>query len=541
MTPVTYPKYRSSKRDIQFLSARIKMRIRIPLVLTFIFFVLASCSLKSPTPALNISRTTLITDTGPIIGVTQGESSIFLGIPYAKPPIGALRWRPPQVMTPWKEPLDATRPGAHCPQSRHQDRSNEDCLTINVYIPVIKAEEPLPVLFWIHGGGYRTGTGAYYSSRNINNLAEQVDAKLWNRQGIILVTLNYRLGALGFFAHDALDGSQGVNFGLMDIVAGLEWVSRNIHRFGGDKSQLTIMGGSAGGHAVQSLMVMPQAGGLFSAAISQSGYGTTVLPRTRHVQVLSGSPRAEEISQAILERAMGESSDQLLAEDLRALTAKQLVNAIEGLHYPIVDGITLSEEPGILFRRGEQHAVPYMSGGSTYDGSGYKVTSGLSPDVLLASTEPYSDAVRALYGIVGEPTYVTEIKQLFGDLRYVLSSSYTTQQMNRVDQPGYLYLLSYVPPTERDHWPGAPHSWQKRPLFRDEDFPVINDMRQYIVNLVKTGNPNGVSVPEWPPVGAGKVPWMIFDDAPQVKFDVWREKLDLLKKIYQHRVSKIQP
>jgi len=503
----------------------------------YLFLWLVSCSIDA---GQNPRSPSVTVDTGPIFGVNKGKSVMFLGIPYASPPVGDLRWRPPQIMPSWKEPLDATQPGAHCPQTRHQDASSEDCLTINVYRPTLKSEEPLPVLFWIHGGGYRTGTGAYYSSRNINNPAELVDAKLWNRQGVILVTLNYRLGALGFFAHDALDGSQGVNYGLLDIVAGLKWVNRNIDTFGGDKSRLTIIGSSAGGNAVQSLMVMPQAEGLFSAAISQSGYGTTVLPRTRHVESLTRSPRAENISKAILERAIEASSDPLLAEDLRALTANQLVNANDGLHYPIVDGITLLEEPGILFRQGKQHSVPYMSGGSTYDGSSYKAEFGLSPDTLLANTEPYADTVRALYGIE-TATYAPEVKQLFGDLRYVLASRHTTKQMNRVDQPGYLYMLSYIPPSERDHWRGAPHSWQKRPLFRDNSIPIINDMRQYIVNLVKTGNPNSIGLPDWPPVATGKIPWMMFGDEPKVKLDISQEKLDLLQRVYEHRITPMVP
>lgn len=215
------------------------MQYRKIISLLYLFLALVPCSIEA---AQNHVNPLVTVDSGPVIGIIKGESLVFLGIPYASPPVGDLRWRPPQIMSSWKEPLDATQPGAHCPQTRHQDVSSEDCLTINVYIPSLKSEEPLPVLFWIHGGGYRTGTGAYYSSRNINNPTELVDAKLWNRQGIILVTLNYRLGALGFFAHDALDGSQGVNYGLLDIVAGLKWVNWNIDTFGGDKSRVTIMG-----------------------------------------------------------------------------------------------------------------------------------------------------------------------------------------------------------------------------------------------------------------------------------------------------------
>tara|TARA_B110000003_G_C16491209_1_gene473531 strand:- start:368 stop:916 length:549 start_codon:yes stop_codon:yes gene_type:complete len=177
-----------------------------------------------------------------------------------------------------------------------------------------------------------------------------------------------------------------------------------------------------------------------------------------------------------------------------------------------------------------------MSGGSTYDGSSYKAELGLSPGSLLASTQPYAGAVRAFYGIK-TATYTPEVKQLFGDLRYVLSSRHTTQQMNRVAQPGYLYMLSYIPPSERNNWRGAPHSWQKRPLFRDEGITIINDMRQYIVNLVKTGNPNSIGLPDWPPVSAGKIPWMMFGNEPKIKLDIWQEKLELLQRVYEHRIT----
>jgi para-nitrobenzyl esterase len=506
------------------------------LTIVAVALLLSACTVDDGSETES-SAPRIVTASGEIIGVSDGESRMFRGIPYAKPPVGDLRWRPPQETPPSKEALDATKPGAHCPQRRHQDMSSEDCLTLNVFAPTSKPESALPVLVWIHGGAFRTGTGAYYSSRDIKNPAEAVRGTLWNREGVILVSLNYRLGALGYFAHDALDGSDGGNFGLLDIVAALRWVNRNIDRFGGDKNRVTIMGGSAGGHAVQSLMVMPQAQGLFSAAISQSGYGTTLLPRTKDVAELSGSPSAEEVARGIVERAMESPAANVRAEDLRALTADQLVNAVDGYHYPIVDGITLLEEPGVLFRQGKQHPVPYMSGGNTFDGHSYDGDEGLSPDELLTRTQPHTEAVQTLYGIEGAPTYQPEVRQLFGDLRYVAAARHTTQQMHRVDQPGYLYLFDYVPPAERDNWPGATHSWQKRPLFRDDDLPVINAMRQYIVNLVKTGDPNGDGLPEWPAVQAGKTPWMVFGEEPEVEHDVRQEKLDLLQSIYEHRVS----
>lgn len=524
-----------------FFSSRTIDRILryLNLIIVALALLLSACAAADGSGTL---APRIVTESGEIVGVTDGESRMFRSIPYAKPPVGDLRWRPPQEMLPWQGALDATQPGPHCPQTRHQETSSEDCLTLNVYAPALKPESAVPVLVWVHGGAYRSGTGAYYSSSNVGEVAEEVRGTLWNREGVILVSLNYRLGALGFFAHEALDGSDGANFGLLDIVAALRWVNRNIDRFGGDKHRVTIMGGSAGGNAVQSLMIMPQAQGLFKAAISQSGYSTTPLPRTKKVVELSGSPGAEAIAQGIVERAMASAVADVRVEDLRALTAAQLVNAVDGYYYPIVDGITLPEEPGVLFRQGKQHPVPYMSGGNTFDGSGYGEDVGLAPDKLLAMTQPYTEAVRTLYGIEGIANYPPEVKQLFGDQRYVLAARHTTQQMYRVDQPGYLYLFDYVPPAQRDTLPGATHSWQKRPLFRDDSLPVVNAMRQYIVNLVKTGDPNGAGLPEWPAVEPDGIPWMVFGDEPQVEYDVWQEKLDLLRRIYEHRVAAlVQP
>lgn len=508
----------------------------LPLTLVAVALLLSACIVDDGFETESVAPR-VVTASGEIIGVTDGESRVFRGIPYAKPPVGDLRWRPPQELPPWNDAIDATKPGAHCPQRRHQETSSEDCLTLNIYAPAAPPDGELPVLVWIHGGGYRLGTSAYYSSRNIGNVAEEVRGTLWNREGVILVSLNYRLGALGFFAHEALDGSDGVNFGLLDIVAALRWVNRNIDRFGGDENRVTIMGGSAGGNSVQSLIVMPQAQGLFNAAISQSGYGTTTLPRTKGVVGLPGSPSAEEIAHVIVERATKSPAADERAEDLRALTAHELANAIDSYHYPIVDGITLLEEPGVLFRLGKQHPVPYMSGGNTFDGSGYDDDVGLPPDELLARTQPHTDAVQDLYSIEELATYPPEVKQLFGDMRYVSAARYTAQQMHRVDQPGYLYLFDYVPPDERDNWPGAPHSWQKRPLFRDDNLPVINAIRQYMVNFVKSGDPNGARLPEWPAVEADKTSWMVFGDDARVEYNVWQEKLDVLQSIYEQRTS----
>ena len=494
---------------------------------------------QSSEPAVEFSPYYLLSHVGPILGETKGHSIRFFNIPYADPPVADLRWRPPQGMPSWTHVRDATSPGPHCPQKRHRQAAREDCLTLNIFSPTPKSQELKPVLVWIHGGSYNTGTGSHYSSRNIDNPAERLDGTLWNREGVILVTLNYRVGALGFFAHEALDLSEGANFGLLDIVAALRWVKRNIDSFGGDQKRVTIIGGSAGGHAVQSLMVMPQAKGLFWAAVSQSGYGTTPLPRIKRVTRLSGSLSAEGVAQKIIQRATQGPSEGITVEELRALTTDQLVDAVDGYHYPIVDGITLLEEPAILFDHGDQHAVPYISGASSFSGSGFKSQRGLSADALFAITSPFADSVGALYGVESFNKDSQEFKQFFGDQRYVFGSFYTAKQMRKVRRDGYLYLLNYIPPAQRNHWRGAPHSWQKRPLFRDEHIPVINAMRRYIVNFAKTGNPNGAGMPHWPSLRSSHVPWMIFGDEPDVSSDIWPQKLDLLERMYHDRVGEL--
>lgn len=137
---------------------------------------------------------------------------------------------------------------------------------------------------------------------------------------------------------------------------------------------------------------------------------------------------------------------------------------------------------------------------------------------------------------VGQAAYQPQVRQLFGDLRYVLAARYTTQQMARVNRPRYLYLLSYLPPTQRHHWRGTPHSWQKRPLFRANNIPVINAMRQYIINFVKTGNPNGTNLPQWPMVTNTNTAWMQFDEQPVVGYKLWHRKLDMLQSACESRI-----
>src|SRR5690606_13161649 len=249
----------------------------------------------------------VLTAEGLVAGFIKNETIYFRGIPYAQPPVAELRWKAPQPVEPRSGKFEATSCGPACPQRGYAGVVSEDCLTLNISIPTAaKPDEKLPVLVWIHGGGLVGGTGA----------AEVFDPRLWNDNGVILVTLNYRLVAMGFFAHKKLDSSSGVNYGLLDMVAALRWVNTNIGAFGGDNTRVTIGGISAGGMAVQMLMTSPLSEGLFQAAISQSGYGTWPLPRSKNAKPLRNSKAAESVADALAGRALGKSNEDISTADL---------------------------------------------------------------------------------------------------------------------------------------------------------------------------------------------------------------------------------
>src|SRR6185437_8057147 len=230
-------------------------------------FVLASAAAHAQAPTVRI-------DSGPLVGVTEGPANVFRDIPYAAPPVGPLRWAPPQAVKPWTAPRPAAENGPSCPQPMNADGSpnsggangptSEDCLQLNVWAP--KAAKGAPVMVWIHGGGHRTGAGWIYGGQN------------FARDGVVVVTINYRLGALGYLAHPAIDaaakpGDPVGNYGLMDQIAALKWVQRNIAAFGGDPKNVTVFGESAGGMSTLALLATPAAKGLYQKAVVESGAG----------------------------------------------------------------------------------------------------------------------------------------------------------------------------------------------------------------------------------------------------------------------------
>lgn len=443
-------------------------------------------------------------DTGQLRGTRVDDVFAFRGIPYASPPVGDLRWRAPQPAATWDGIRPATDYGASCAQPRTAtfslplDNLGEDCLTLNVWTPELRPEQKMPVMVWIHGGGFSAGSG---------NLP-QLNGTAIPRQGVVVVTINYRLAMFGFLAHPALvsTGEPAGNYGLLDAVAALRWVQRNIAAFGGDPTRVTIFGESAGADMVNCLMVSPAARGLFSQAISQSSsVGMAPIPRLD--QRVGFNPPAEQLANSFIDKlALPETAD--LAAALRKLPTAQLLAGMgeRDRFTPIVDGRILPDQPGRLFARGEQQKVPYMTGGNSWEASlGHLIGGGFSP-AFAAKLVPAADKVRLYPDLAGEALD----DAIFGDLVILSHSRFLANQMRAVQAPVHAYYFSYVADDRRTRQPGAAHTDDiafvmgtldaETALGRvtEQDRSVSRLMTDYWVAFARRGDPNRAGLPEWP-------------------------------------------
>jgi para-nitrobenzyl esterase len=521
---------------------------RLVLLIGVLVTGLTSCRVDETAPSDGEAALVVEIETGRIRGADESGIRVFRGIPYAAPPVGPLRWRPPRPASSWDGVRAAEDFGPPCPQPAAPQPMTEDCLTLNVWTPADASPTGAwPVMVWIHGGGFRSGTGSDPGTPGDE----------FAREGVVLVSLNYRLGALGFLAHPALEAEQAgdprANYGLLDMLAGLRWVQRNIDAFGGDPSRVTIFGASAGGMAVHLLMVVPQAEGLFHGGIAQSGYGTWPLPRLRVAASAiapAGAPSAEEIGEAIVRKATAPDSKVHTASTLRAIRPERLAGAVAPLHLPLVDGTVIRDEPGVLFARGEQHDVPFIGGGNSYDGS-VMMGTGFTPRGYLESWGEREEQLRVLYADDFAVSTELGASRLFGDRRYLLSGRFLAESMSRVSSPGYLYYFSFVPASRRSASPGALHSAEVGPLFgrvAGEPDPahaqveaVGQTMRDYWVNFARTGDPNGPGLTQWPPYDATSDRWLVIEETPVVRTGVIKDRLDYLEDQYRRRVGSAGP
>jgi len=466
---------------------------------------------------------------GKVEGQAQGELLVFKGLPYARAPMGKDRWRPPQPFPDWRGVRKATEFGPSCFQppvaadSLYADDPgpmSEDCLSLNVWAP--KDARHAPVFVWIHGGALNIGTsrlGMYDGS----GLA---------RQGVIVVSINYRLGVLGWLAHPELgaESAEGLsgNYGLLDQIEALRWVRRNISAFGGDPSNVTIAGESAGGLSVMYLMVSPPARGLFHKAIAESAYMIST-PELKHYN--HGHPSAESAGVEIMTKLGAHS-----LADLRAMDPGKLTNAAAAAGFApfgAVDGQILPRQLVEAFDRGEQAPVPLLAGSNSGEIRSLRY---LAPPIPKTAGE-YEAAIRARYGDLADNflrlypgAHLEEsVLETTRDALYSWTSQRLAIKQTALGQPAYLYFFDHGYPAMDQaglhgfhaselpyvfgaldrlsaNWPKPPHTPQEAAL----SDAVIG----YWTSFAKTGRPTAEGHPDWPAYGQTAA-FMDFQAAPR--------------------------
>ena len=487
-----------------------------PATATALMLLGATPSLAAPLPVR--------TEAGRVQGTRTDGVNAYLGLPYAAPPVGPLRWRPPQPAGAWTGVRLATRFAPACMQTgvsmpgETPPKVSEDCLYLNVWSP--PSRTPLaPVMVWIHGGGYSNGSAAmplYWGDR----LA---------RRGVVVVSLGYRLGPLGFLAHPELSRESGYassgNYGLMDQIAALQWVQRNIAAFGGDPHRVTIFGQSAGAMSVSLLIASPRASGLFQRAIGQSG---GVFEPT---QLAPGYQLAQAEKDGV---AYAASLGARSLADLRALPAAKLLEGEAGVvTHPVIEPWILPLSPYDAFVAGRQNNVPVLIGSNAEEARSLtdlkSVRAASFADDVRRAWGPLPPALIAAYPFVTDEEARRARASLERDLRFGWDMwAWARLEVGRA--PVYAYRFSHRPPfpagSVRAGW-GASHFaelWymfdhlgQEPWAWTAADHQLADTMARYWVNFARSGDPNGPGLPHWPAFVGPRGPTLRLDEPVTVE------------------------
>ncbi|HNW58664.1 MAG TPA: carboxylesterase family protein [bacterium] len=509
------------------------MRIR-----WFVLLSLLAAALPSGARAKKAAPPQVRIETGKIAGLADAKAGlhIFLGIPYAQPPVGPLRWKAPQPALKWQGVRAAQKFGPSPMQTAiwgdmkfRADSLSEDCLYLNVWAPAQKGKKLLPVLVYFYGGGFVAGDGS----------ERRYDGAAMAQQGIVTLTINYRLNIFGFYAHPELSSESSWkasgNYGLLDQNAALRWVQRNIKAFGGDPARVTIAGESAGSISVSAQMASPLSRNLIAGAIGESG--AAIHPTLAPVLLAEAEKQGLEFAQ--------QAGFKSIAE-MRALSTKAIFDAYlksRRFGFPaVLDGYFLPKSLPELFKEGAQAQVPLLAGWNSAEIPGYAFTQGAYTEANYlgklkeAYPQTWEEAAR-LYPHGSEKEIELSATALASD-RFIAYSTWKWLDLHRQhsSQPVYRYLYSKLRPplADKNLTPGlaggtsrkeesapqmpaaigAPHACEieycmgNLPLITDfawtpEDYQVSAAMLGYFANFIKTGNPNGSGLAEWPGVGAG--------------------------------------
>lgn len=456
---------------------------------------------------------------GTLKGSRANGVDYFLAVPFAPPPVGDLRWRPPGAPPSWTGERDATKAPPSC-------QSNEDCLYLNVVRPAnAKPGAKLPVMFWIHGSAFVVGQA-------IGAFGADTEGAEFAKKGVIVVSANHRLGRAGWFAHPAIDAQGGLiaNYGNMDQIAGLKWVKANIAAFGGDPNNVTAFGESAGAMAILNMMISPEAKGLFNKAVVESGFARNTP---------NSLAEAEANGVKLAEAAGVSGTDAAAAAALRKLPLSALAGprggvTAPGRPFPVLDGKLYAETVIQGFTAGHEAKAPLIIGGNSNEASLTRPNAATF-DALPASAQA---GVLKLFDPSGG-----------GDKAVAINNLVTAQTITEPDraiarlhaahgQPTWLYYFSYVPAAEKARKPyGAAHTdevrfvfGQPRARFAPEDLPLSNAMNAYWTAFAKTGSPDSAGGPDWPKFDAaneGQIEFGADGAQPRQHFlKAWRDAVE---------------
>ncbi len=510
----------------------------------FAALVFGGLSLASPLARADSSALTVKTKSGKVMGkAADGGVRAFLGIPYAQPPVGELRWKRPVAAAKWTGVKDATAFGSHCMQLPLFDDMvfrdpgiSEDCLTLNVWTPAADKKAKLPVMVWIYGGGFEGG-GSSEPRQDGTNLA---------KNGVVVVSMNYRLGIFGFFAHPDLTAESPVkasgNYGLMDQTAAIRWVHDNIAAFGGDPAKATIFGESAGSFAVSSQMASPLAKGLFARAIGESGgaFASDTLP---YKPLAAAEAQDVEFAKTVLNAST--------VAQLRAMPAQRLLDAKTppGMRFdPDVDGYFLPESVEAIFAAKKQNDVALIAG---WNGNETGIADKATAASFKAEAEKkygaQAEDFLKLYPAATEAEAVSSASDYDADTWIVFSTwKWLDAAVADGTQPVYRYRFDQISPPDRFHPAGnaAYHSSEITYVFgsldllkgyawQPEDYKTSELVQKYWTNFAKTGDPNADGLPQWPKYN-GDSGWQVMHLTPKptAQPDAQRVRYLFLAKIW---------
>lgn len=500
------------------------------------------------------------TELGVIRGVYEDGVASFKGIPFAAPPVGEFRWRAPQPLFPWEGELDATEYGSNCAQSGWggapgtiSEGSSEDCLYLNVWKPAdANLGANLPVMVWIHGGGFVGGSGS----------GAGIAGDEFAKKGVVLITINYRLGRLGHFAFPALSAEHPEehkgSYAYMDQIAALQWVQKNIAAFGGNPDNVTIFGFSAGGVSVHSLMTIPDAKGLFHKAISESGGARDGVLTGRPIQEENASPfypvSAETIGINFAQKQGIEGTDADALAKLRALPVEKIVDGGQETDGeggprtysgPILDGSLVVETAESAYNAGRQMQIPLIIGSNSAEIGGGFVNNSKTKEELFSLFGEFKEEAQAAYDPDGTKDFEEMITKFNTDWVWGEPGRFAARALAEQGEPTFIYHFGFVPELMKERMKyGAGHGSEVGYVFNNldarwgnpettpEDKKVAEIMNWYWVNFAKNGNPNGDGLPNWPVYtkNEGEIMDIQLDGEAVGKPDPRKARLDVIEK-----------